>query len=63
MSRMHFEALAAQLALTRPDRLGDVYVGPGDLDQWRSDCYGVAKACASFNDGFDFDRFMECCNA
>jgi hypothetical protein len=62
MSKQHFEALAAQLALVRPDP-GAEMIGPGDMEQWRNDCWAVAKACEGFNPRFDFDLFMDWCNA
>ena len=64
MTKQHFEALAGVLANSRPDRhLDGPYIGPGDYDQWRSDCYAVAQACAQFNPRFDFDTFMDWCNS
>ena len=62
MNRKVLEALANQLALSRPEPGNDNVIGPGDLEQWRNDCYAIAKACEAHYPRFDFDVFIDWCN-
>ncbi len=54
MTRKHFEALAHELKIQKPETdLGRA--------QWEYDCRAVANACAASNGRFDRGRFLRAC--
>ena len=60
MTRKNFDAIARNLAMTRPEYPGAAGDG-GSREQWEEDIQAVASAVAQFNAKFDRHRFLEAC--
>jgi hypothetical protein len=60
VTREHFEAIAAAIALVRPDK---VCPNPsnGMFISWNDCVVQLARVCADSNPRFDRDRFLKAC--
>lgn len=63
MSKKHFEALAAALAVAAPHKVGpfDDHVDRAYRGQWCEDVSAVADVCEKFSPRFDRARFLAAC--
>lgn len=61
MSKKHFIELADCLRRTKPSEQ-DILMQSGEYGQWKRDVEAIARVCISFNDRFDYPRFMDWIN-
>jgi len=61
MTKKHFEALAAALKESETPDSQESEKAWVSHNQWKQDCWAVARVCQQFNNNFDRERFLDAC--
>lgn len=59
MTRMHFEAIAQALRVTRPEPTGDILIDAAHRGQWVHTRDAITRELYAFNPNFDRGRFEQ----